>query len=280
VLRRRAPGCPIVDLTHGVRRQDVRAGSLALLRAAPYLADGVVLAIVDPGVGTDRRGVAVARLTEPPGPPRACFVAPDNGLVVPALEALGGDWRVVVLDNPRLRLAAPGPTFGGRDVFAPAAAHLATGGRLGDLGPALPYDQLVRLPPPALRWGADGALECEVTWVDQYGNVQLAATAGTPEARSLLAGGLVRVTVGPAPAGRCGRHSEDRPVSGRPEVGFVARPVRAFADLAPRELGLIVDSYGHLALCVNGSSAARATGLEEAGSALLRPGAGAGRATA
>ncbi len=130
VLRSRLPLVPIVDLTHGVPAQDVRAGSLALKRAGPYLAAGVVLAIVDPGVGTARRSIALSA-----GAADLIFVGPDNGLMLPALDTLGGPALGVELENLTYQLAAPGPTFAGRDIFAPAAAFLAGGGPMGELGP-------------------------------------------------------------------------------------------------------------------------------------------------
>lgn len=263
VLRRRAPGCDLVDLTHGVRRQDVRAGALALVRAAPYLADGVVLAVVDPGVGTARRAVAVARprgaSALPAGAgPDVAFVAPDNGLVVPTLDALGGAWEAVELDDTGYWLDGPGPTFAGRDIFAPAAALLANGRRLGELGQGVPVDSLFRLPAPVNRRDPDGTLHSEVTWVDRYGNVQLAAMGVAERGSDLFGTGQVTVTVG-------GGHG------GAGEGRYVARAATTFADLAPGRLGVIVDSCGHLALCLAAASAADATCLQEADTVTLMP---------
>jgi S-adenosyl-L-methionine hydrolase (adenosine-forming) len=238
VLRSRLPQVPIVDLTHEVPPQDVRAGSLALQRAAPYLAEGVAVAIVDPGVGSARRAVAIrASETE------LTFIGPDNGLLLPAVDERGGAAAVVDLVNPVYQLASPGPTFAGRDIFAPAAAFLADGGHIGDLGRPVDAETLVRLPPPVCR-RQNGWLEVEVTWIDRYGNVQL---AGRPEA--LYAGGEGRRPV----------ISVRRPVAGL----LTARAVHTFGDLAPGELGLLVDSYGHLALCLNAASAAQFLGASE-----------------
>ena len=248
VLRSHLPQVPIVDLTHEVPPQDVRAGSLALQRAAPYLAEGVAVAIVDPGVGTARRAVAIrasgAELT---------FIGPDNGLLLPAVDERGGAAAVVDLVNPAYQLAAPGPTFAGRDIFAPAAAFLADGGHIGDLGRPVDPETLVRLPPPVCR-RQNGWLEVEVTWIDRYGNVQLAAgpddlDAVAPE---MGAGGDERRTV---TGGTGGRWAAGQPLT--------ARAVHTFGDLAPGELGLLVDSYGRLALCLNGASAAKFLGTSE-----------------
>src|SRR5438270_9061425 len=119
VIRNIAPHAAVIDLTHEIAPHDLRAGGLALARCSQYLPSGVVLAVVDPGVGTDRRAVAV----EVAGG-EGVFVGPDNGLLASAVAMTGGATRAVSLTNPDYQLDAPGPTFAGRDVFAPAAAHL------------------------------------------------------------------------------------------------------------------------------------------------------------
>ncbi|MDQ1565199.1 MAG: hypothetical protein QOF96_79, partial [Actinomycetota bacterium] len=129
VVLRAAPTAQIIDVTHNIPPFDVRAGALALARAVQYLPPGVVLAVVDPGVGTDRRAVAVEVEA-------GFLVGPDNGLLAPAVAMLGGAMRVVALTNPEYQLEAPGATFAGRDIFAPAAGYLAAGTpveRLGEL---------------------------------------------------------------------------------------------------------------------------------------------------
>ena len=115
-----APDLRIVDVTHDIPPFDVRAGALALTRAIQYLPEGVVLAVVDPGVGTDRRCIAVEV-------ENAAIVGPDNGLLAPAVAMLGGPQRVIEITSLDHQLRAPGPTFAGRDVMAPAAAYLAAG---------------------------------------------------------------------------------------------------------------------------------------------------------
>jgi hypothetical protein len=250
VLRRRVPEVPIVDLTHEVPPQDVRAGSFALWRAAPYLAAGVVVAVVDPGVGTKRRAVAVATR-------EITFIGPDNGLLVPAVEALGGASAAIELEDRGYWLEAPGPTFAGRDIFAPAAAELAAGRDLADLGPAIEAASLTRLPAPVARHGQDGSLEAEVTWVDRFGNVQLAI--GPETLAPLAPGGTVYVAR--SAAGGPG-HDEG-----------TAQVVRTFADLGPGQLGLVVDSYGFLALYLYGTSAARRLDIQEGDVVILSPGA-------
>ncbi|MGH9031707.1 MAG: SAM hydrolase/SAM-dependent halogenase family protein, partial [Acidimicrobiia bacterium] len=123
-----APDLRVIDLTHEVPPHDVKAGALTLVRAVQYLPEGgIVLAVVDPGVGTDRRllGVDV---------PHGVLFGPDNGLLAPAVAMLGGATQVVSLTNTEYHLPSPGPTFAGRDVLAPAVGHLAAGVALGDLG--------------------------------------------------------------------------------------------------------------------------------------------------
>jgi len=283
VLRARLPDVAIVDLTHEVRPQDVRAGSLALRRAAPYLAAGVVVAIVDPGVGTTRRPLAVQAAGAD-----LVLIGPDNGLLVPALEHLGGAALAIVLENPAYRLASPGPTFAGRDIFAPAAAHLAGGGEIGVLGREVGPGSLVRLPAPVCRKSGRGTLEAEVTWVDRYGNVQLAASAealtGTAADVAGLAGptGSTAAVVG----GAGGARGEGGPgaklaagnlfevsLAGHWGAGgpWRARLVRTYSDLAPGELGILIDSYGYLALCLNGASSAEHLGAAEQDVVVLRP---------
>src|SRR5690606_23664863 len=166
VIRSIAPHVTVVDLTHEVPPYDVRAGSLTLGRAAQYLCPGVVLAVVDPGVGTDRRGVAIEV-----GGGQSYLVGPDNGLLASAVAMSGGATAAVELANPELQLPAPGATFAGRDIFAPAAAHLCNGVALDELGPAI--DPLHLLPGliPIPR-DADDGLAAEVLWVDRFGNCQ------------------------------------------------------------------------------------------------------------
>ena len=142
VVKSIAPEVTVVDLTHQIPAFDIRAGSLALARSMQYLAPGVVLAVVDPGVGSTRRAVAV-EVGGDDGT-TAFLVGPDNGLLAPAVAMVGGARRAVSLTNDDYHLAAPGPTFAGRDVMAPAAAHLCAGLELDLLGE--PVDPLSLLP--------------------------------------------------------------------------------------------------------------------------------------
>src|SRR4051812_5561880 len=166
VIRSIAPEAHVIDLTHQIAPYDVRAGGLALARSAPYLCPGIALAIVDPGVGTSRRGIAVEV-----GDGSSVLVGPDNGLLAPAVSMCGGASRVVELSNPEYQLEAPGPTFAGRDVFAPAVAHLCRGVPLDELGPEIEATSLrPGLLPVAHVQG--GEVNAEVLWIDRYGNAQ------------------------------------------------------------------------------------------------------------
>ena len=165
VMARIAPRSRVVDVNHRIPRGDVRAGALALLRAVQYLPPGVTLAVVDPGVGTTRRALAVETV-------EMTFVGPDNGLLSPAVAMMGGAHQIVSVENPEFRLPGAGATFWGRDVFAPAAAALACGeATLGDLGPPIDAHEVTPLLLP-LPEVTPGRVSGEAWWVDTYGNVQ------------------------------------------------------------------------------------------------------------
>lgn len=234
-----APELTIVDVTHEIPPHDVRAGGLALVRAVQYLPEGIVLAVVDPGVGTERRCVAVET-------DDGVLVGPDNGLLAPAVAMIGGAIRAVALTNEEYQLVSPGPTFAGRDVMAPAVGFLARGVSIGALGdeidPAGLIPGLVSLPSIA-----DDTIAGEVWWVDRFGNCQL--NIGPEEIVPLGAGPGATVEVRFEGATRA------------------ARWVHTYAEARPSELVLVVDSYGLLALALDRSSAAADLGLR-AGSAV------------
>jgi S-adenosylmethionine hydrolase len=163
VLLRLCPTCEVLDLTHGVPPQNARSGAYLLASATPYLPDGtIVIAVVDPGVGTARRAVSVQGL-------RHTYFAPDNGLLCLALRD-DPPQKAVVLDNPRYHLPEVSATFHGRDLFAPCAAHLANGVPLEQLGTAIPPDTLQRLPHLEPEFTPD-AVHCRPLHTDHFGNV-------------------------------------------------------------------------------------------------------------
>jgi hypothetical protein len=209
---------------------DVRRGALVLAQTAPHLPHQTVhVAVVDPGVGTARRGIAIET-------GRGALVGPDNGLLLPAAEALGGVRRAVELTNQALFHRPVSSTFHGRDVFTPVAAHLTRGADLVAAGPELSASALVRLPDPGLRRGA-GWVEAEVLTVDRFGNVQLAAG---PADLADLAAVDSRVNVG------------------RVDVlgGLTATRGDTFGSVTAGDLVVYVDSANHVAVAVNGGSAA------------------------
>lgn len=224
VIARIAPEVRIIDITHGIR--GVRAGAAVLERSLPFAPVGVHLAIVDPGVGTDRRGVVI---TVAGG---SLLVGPDNGLLLPAAEALGGPVTAFELAEPAYRLEPVSATFHGRDVFAPAAAYLAHGVSPERFGPPAGVADLVRLPPPHVL-AREGELVTDVLQTDWFGNVLLAATSED----------LERARFGPAVAVSCGVGS------------FAASVGRVFADVLAGALVVYVDSSGHVAIACNGASA-------------------------
>ena len=243
VVRGIAPHVHVVDITHGIGAHDVRAGGLALARSAQYLCPGVVLAVVDPGVGTDRRAVAVEV-----GGGESVLVGPDNGLLAPAVAMVGGADRAVSLTDPAWHLPAPGSTFDGRDVFAPVAAHLATGVDLGEMGdPIQPAGLLPGVLPVAVV-ESDG-LHAEVLWVDRFGNLQLNVDPG--ELDALEAGDRYRVRVA--------------------ERVFPAQRVSAYDDVPTGGLGVLVDSWGMVSLVVARASAAADLGIGAGGAVVLGP---------
>src|SRR5262245_26607717 len=178
VINRISPMSPIVDLSHGVPPLDVRGGAVLLVDSLPYVSeDAIVLAIVDPSVGRDRD---VALETES----GRLIVGPDNGLLSPAVAALGGAKRAAEITSPDVVLSPISPSFHARDVLAPAAAHLAAGVDLERLGPALDPATLAEylIPEPTIE---RGKIECEVLDLNRFGNVLLNVTKSQFQAAGL-----------------------------------------------------------------------------------------------
>ena len=230
VVRSLAPDVIVIDITHNIAPHDVRAGGLALARASQYLAPGVVIAVVDPGVGGARRAVALEV-----GDGQSVLVGPDNGLLAPAVAMCGGATAAVELDNPRFHLvtsgAGAGATFAGRDIFAPVAAHLCLGVTLRELGSEIDVESLTPGLLPVAR-NEGGAVIAEVLWVDRYGNAQLNIDPTDIEPL----GSTLRVRA---------RESVRRVVL-----------ASTYGELSTGAVGLVVDSYGLLSLCVDRGSAA------------------------
>jgi S-adenosylmethionine hydrolase len=246
VIARACPHARVIDLGHGVPRQDVRAGAAMLARALPYVPAGVHLAVVDPEVGARRRAVAVRTAEED-----RLLVGPDNGLLRPAAERFGGVVEAVEISLSPWRLEPVSATFHGRDVFAPVAARLADGAPLAEAGVPLEPAALVAPAASAAR-REDGALVAHVVGVDGFGNAILDATHGDLVASGLRLGDPVAVRAGD----RRGR-------------GVVAR---TFADVEAGRLLLYEDAGGALALAVNGGEAAALLGLRSGDEVRLEAG--------
>ncbi len=244
VILRIAPEARIVDISHEVRKFAIRDGALLLWCAVPYLPIGTHVAVVDPGVGTDRRPIAIQ--TERGD----VLVGPDNGLLISAAERLGGIHQVRILESEAHRLPVVSTSFHGRDIFVPAAAHLATGTRIEALGPALDPAELVRSPiaEPDVQ---PGVLRSAVVYIDTFGNVKLAGLRPDLEAAvgEVRSGDRLILELG----GRVGEASAAHGVSWQDTFGAVA----------VGENLLYEDSYGRICLAQNQGDAAASLGLRD-----------------
>jgi S-adenosyl-L-methionine hydrolase (adenosine-forming) len=228
-----APAARVIDITHLVQPGDVRRGAAVLAQTVAYLPPAVHVAVVDPGVGTARRAVAVAAGD-------SILVGPDNGLLSWAVAALGGGKEAVQLTNGELWLHPVSSTFHGRDIFMPVAAHLAAGLDLAAAGDQISPGDLVTLPAPTSRLH-DGAVEGEVMSVDRFGNVQLSIPAADA--------GRLGIGIGTPLIVRCGRRQ------------FTVPYLDTFAAGAPGEIVAFTDSAGLISLAINAGDAAQQLGL-------------------
>lgn len=243
VIAQIAPGARVIDITHGVEPFDVRGGALTLVRAIQYMPAGVHVAIVDPGVGTDRRAIAVEA-----GP--SVMIGPDNGILSPAVAMLGGASRCVELTNEDYQLPrAGGQTFAGRDLFAPAAAQVALGTPLEEFGDEIDAHTLVPMLVPLCSVDAD-SVAGEILWIDRFGNAQLNISPGELEMLGASEGEHVEIEIGGT------------------AIGAVFS--NAYADHEEGMILLIVDSYGLLSVSVNRGRASDILGLQSATKVRLK----------
>ncbi|MGH2905758.1 MAG: SAM hydrolase/SAM-dependent halogenase family protein [Solirubrobacterales bacterium] len=234
---------PIVDLTHGIPAQDVRAGAIALADGVPYLPrDAVVVAVVDPGVGGERRAVAVQTFDG------VTLVGPDNGLLSAAIALRGGAAAVAELTNSPWKLQPTSGTFHGRDIFCPVAARLAVGEPLAEAGQPLDPAVLeeLELPRPVI---GEGEIVAEAIDVDIFGNVRLAAAPSDLTDAGATVGERVEIETG--------------------GLRTPARFVRVFADVAPREPLVFEDANGSLSIAINQGNAAAELGIKLGGSVRI-----------
>ena len=229
VMKRIAPESQIIDITHGIPPTSILQGALVLANTIDFMPIGVHLAIVDPGVGGPRRPLA---LRDSEG---RLYVGPDNGLLLPAAARQGID-QAHELANPEYALGSISRTFHGRDLFAPAAAHLATGVPLDELGPPVDPEGLIRLdvPEPVVR---DGAIHATLLYVDSFGNIALNLDRDDVEALGISSGTRIELEL-----------SGER---------YYALMARTFADARPGDVILYEDSYKKMSLAISRGSAAR-----------------------
>jgi S-adenosylmethionine hydrolase len=241
-----APGVPIIDVTHTVPGFDVIRGAEALRHATRYMPEGsVYLAVVDPGDKTKRRALAAEVRSG------AYLVGPDNGILLPAAEALGGIVRAVQLTSPRYHVHPVSSAFHGRDVFSPVAAHLAAGADLADMGEGVMPASMVSLDFPGFRLEADGGVAAEIINIDRFGNARL----------SVMQEDL------PLP------YDTPLKIGIRDEV-IEARYVETFGTAEDGDLVTVPDSHWRLSLAVNKGNAARALLLSVGEEVRLKPSAG------
>jgi S-adenosylmethionine hydrolase len=236
VMKRIAPDVEIIDITHGIRPQGVLQGALTLANTLPFMPPGVHLAVVDPGVGGARRALA---LRDQDG---RLHVGPDNGLLIPAAEKFGGIAEAHELTNPDYALESVSRTFHGRDLFSPAAAHLALGVELAELGPPIAADALARLDLPQPEIG-QSRIRCTVLAIDRFGNIQLNLDRTHSDRVGIVPGTRIELQVGPE--------------------RYFAVAARTFADARPGDLILYEDSYRNLSIAINGGSAASMFNIAE-----------------
>ncbi|CAA9438387.1 MAG: hypothetical protein AVDCRST_MAG78-2215 [uncultured Rubrobacteraceae bacterium] len=242
VMLRIAPEAAVIDLTHQVPGFAVEEGAEILEHATRYMPEDMIyLAIVDPGVGTERRALALSTAGG------ALLVGPDNGLLVPAAESLGGIERAVSLTNADYHLRPVSNTFHGRDVFSPATAHLAAGLDLAKLGEVVDPASLARVELPGVEREGANTLVATIIGVDRYGNARLSATA---EEAGIGFGALLKVE-----AGESGE--------------MLVRYVETFGHSKVGDLVLVPDSHRRLSLSVNKGHAYRALALKSGGRVRL-----------
>jgi S-adenosylmethionine hydrolase len=234
VIKRIAPDAEIIDITHGIPPQHVLQGALVLSNTLPYMPEGVHLAVVDPGVGSQRRPLALRT-----GDGRF-LVGPDNGLLLPAADEHGGIAAAHELANPDYALDSVSRTFHGRDLFSPAAAHLACGVSLEDLGPPIDPQALVRIDVPKPEVGQN-RIRATVLYVDRFGNTQLNLTREHLEQAKVLPGVRVELEL-----------ALER---------YYAVAARTFADAPAGELILYEDAYRNISIAISGGSAAEMFGV-------------------
>jgi len=243
VIKRIAPAAEVIDITHGIPPQAVLQGALVLSNTIAYMPEGVHLAVVDPGVGGARRPLA---LRDESG---RVYIGPDNGLLIPAAERMGGIPAAHELANADYALHPVSRTFHGRDLFSPAAAHVSNGVELQELGPPLAVDTLARLDLPVPDLTPERIL-ATVLYVDRYGNVQLNVNTEQLEDVGIVPGSKIELDL-------------------RGERYF-AVAARTFTDARPGDIILYEDAYDNVALAISQGNAAQMLGSRAGDPVVVR----------
>ena len=243
VIRSIAPDAEIVDVTHGIPRYAVRTGAIVMRNTLPFMPVGVHVAVVDPQVGTERRAVALQC-----GDGRV-LVGPDNGLLSLAWESAGGVERAIDVTRSPQRLEPVSATFHGRDIFAPVAAHLASGLEPAESGEPIDPSTLTRVELPR-PYAEDGTVVAHALIVDRFGNAGLNVSHDEVVGSGLTLGATVEVEV-------------------RGER-YLATYASTFADVTPGELIVYEDAYRTLAVAINRGDAAGTLGVTADAEVRLR----------
>ncbi len=243
VIKRIAPEADVIHITHGIDATRILQGAVVLANTLPYMPVGIHLAIVDPEVGSRRRALVVRTQDG------RLLVGPDNGLLVPAAEALGGIEEVNEITNRAYALEPVSPTFHGRDVFSPAAAHLALGVEPKELGDLVEPESLARLEFPKPELG-QRRIRATCLYVDRFGNIQLNLTAKEVEALGIVPGVRVEIEL--------------------PVDRFYAVAARTFADARAGDIILYEDAYQNIAVAISRGNAAQTFGVRAGTEVRLR----------
>lgn len=230
VIKRFAPEVQIIDISHGIPPQDVVGGATVLAQAVGFMPPAVHLAVVDPGVGTKRRGVVIGTKDGPP------LVGPDNGVLWLAAQALGGATQAHEITNRDLFMQSPSKTFHGRDVFSPVAARLALGLPPEEVGEPIPVEELIRIELPSSRVD-DDHVHGQVVQSDHFGNLQLNVHRQELEGAGIMLGDGLELRVG--------------------GKSYTVPYCEAFAEVPQGRLAILEDSYRHITVVVNQGHAAK-----------------------
>jgi S-adenosyl-L-methionine hydrolase (adenosine-forming) len=243
VIKRIAPEVDVIDITHGIEPQSILQGALVLANTLPYMPEGVHVAVVDPDVGTPRRALALRTHDG------RVLVGPDNGLLLPAAERVGGVATAYEITNRRYALERVSATFHGRDIFSPAAAHLSRGLDPAELGDALDVETLVRPKIPQPEVG-ERRIRATCLYVDRFGNIQLNLHAAQLERLGIVPGRQIEVEL-----------AMER---------FYAVVARTFAEAGIGDIILYEDAYQNIALAISRGNAAETFGVRAGMEVRLR----------